>query len=115
MSRSFGLRSSSCICLTSAIPSGGVGSANTASAFSALAFRIRSEKSLAPGAYSPWATMLYPASLPAAAKAAAISMPQSVFSWKTATRLGRSAAGIDVSMGTSCWAMSGDFQKGEKR
>jgi len=48
-----GLKSSSFICLTIVIPSGGVGRAKTASALAALALRIMSEKSLAPGAYSP--------------------------------------------------------------
>src|SRR2546426_9049664 len=49
----FGLRPSSFICLTIVIPSGGVGSPSTRSALALLALRIRSEKSLAPGAYSP--------------------------------------------------------------
>ncbi|OLC58849.1 MAG: hypothetical protein AUH76_16435 [Candidatus Rokubacteria bacterium 13_1_40CM_4_67_11] len=48
-----GLSPSSFICLTIVMPSGGVGRPSTRSAPAPLAFKIRSEKSLAPGAYSP--------------------------------------------------------------
>src|SRR5215470_6459720 len=99
----------------SVIPSGGVGRANTASAWADFALRIKSAKSLAPGAYSALTTTRYPAALPASVHAAAISRPQSVFSWKIATVFGRSAGGRALSMGGSASLMSGDFQNGENR
>ena len=51
------LKSSSFICLTMVMLSGGDGSARTVSAPADLAFKIKSEKSFEPGAYSPLATI----------------------------------------------------------
>ena len=114
MLKSFGLTSNSFICLTIAMPSGGVGTISTASGFALLAFNSIDEKSVEPGAYCSSTTTSKPlCDCACCFQPFCISAPQSVFSAKIATRAG---FGFSVSIRSKIALVSrGDFGNGENR
>src|SRR6266536_3690984 len=114
MFNSFGLMSSSFICLTMAMTSGGVGTISTASGLALLACSSIDEKSVEPGAYCASTATSKPACEPACCfQPVAISVPQSVRSAKIATFAG---LGLSVSIRSKMALVNeGDFGNGENR
>src|SRR5207248_11728249 len=114
MLTSFGLTSNSFICLTMAMPSGGVGTISTASGLALLALSSIDEKSVEPGAYCSSTTISYPpCDCACCFQPLSISVPQSVFSAKMAILAG---FGFRVSARSNRAVVSdGDLGKGENR